>query len=107
MQQFHIVCVSSNNAGHFFFTKTITTLQHFATLHHTLPTYTSLHLSTLHLYDMNCKILKPQQWRSTYSSGWNIKQLVALNFRRRIKSRLQFAGIIRSSPYSTRFQDKG
>ena len=30
-----------------------------------------------------------------------------LNFKRRIKSRLPFAGIIRSSPYSTRFQDKG
>jgi len=28
-------------------TKTITTLQHFATLHHTSPNYTSLHLSTL------------------------------------------------------------
>ena len=30
-----------------------------------------------------------------------------LNFKRRIKSRLPFAGIIRSSPYSPRFQDKG
>ena len=30
-----------------------------------------------------------------------------LIFKRRIKSRLPFAGIIRSSPYSTRFQDKG
>ena len=30
-----------------------------------------------------------------------------LTFKRRIKSRLPFAGIIRSSPYSTRFQDKG
>jgi hypothetical protein len=29
-------------------TRTITTLQHFATLHHTSPNYTSLHLSTLH-----------------------------------------------------------
>jgi len=28
--------------------KNITTLQHFATLHHTSPNYTSLHLSTLH-----------------------------------------------------------
>ena len=28
--------------------KDITTLQHFATLHHTSPNYTSLHLSTLH-----------------------------------------------------------
>ena len=30
-----------------------------------------------------------------------------LTFKRRIKSRLPFAGIIRSSPYSTRFQVKG
>ena len=31
----------------------------------------------------------------------------SLTFKRRIKSHLPFAGIIRSSPYSTRFQDKG
>ena len=30
-----------------------------------------------------------------------------LTFRRRIKTRLPFAGIIRRLPYSTRFQDKG
>ena len=30
-----------------------------------------------------------------------------LIFTRRIKSHLPFAGIIRSSPYSPRFQDKG
>ena len=30
-----------------------------------------------------------------------------LTFKRRIKSRLPFAGIIRSSPFSTRFQGKG
>ena len=30
-----------------------------------------------------------------------------LTFKRRIKSRMQFASIIRSSPYSPRFQDKG
>jgi len=29
-------------------TSTIITLQHFGTLHHTSPNYTSLHLSTLH-----------------------------------------------------------
>ena len=34
-------------------------------------------------------------------------QNISLTFKRRIKSRLPFAGIIRSSPYSTRFQDKG
>jgi len=35
------------------------------------------------------------------------KKALALTFRRRIKSRLPFAGIIRRLPYSTRFQDKG
>jgi len=30
-----------------------------------------------------------------------------LTFKRRIISRMPFAGIIKSSPYSTRFQDKG
>jgi len=39
--------MSSNNVGHLI-TKTITTLQHFATLHQTSSNYTSLHLSTLH-----------------------------------------------------------
>jgi len=33
--------------------------------------------------------------------------LRTLTFRRRIKSNLPFAGIIRRLPYSTRFQDKG
>jgi len=39
--------MSSNNVGHFI-TSTIITLQHFVTLHHTSPNYTSLHLSTFH-----------------------------------------------------------
>jgi len=33
--------------------------------------------------------------------------LLFLTFKRLIKSRLLFAGIIRSSPYSPRLQDKG
>jgi len=33
--------------------------------------------------------------------------LPGLTFKRRIKSHLPFAGIIRSSPYSPRFQDNG
>jgi len=37
----------------------------------------------------------------------NKKQTTTLTFKRRIKSRLPFAGIIRSSPYSTRFRGKG
>ena len=35
------------------------------------------------------------------------KETEYLTFKRRIKSHLPFAGIIRSSPYSPRFQDKG
>ena len=36
-----------------------------------------------------------------------VDESLILNFRRRIKSRLPFAGIIRRLSYSTRFQDKG
>ena len=36
-----------------------------------------------------------------------LKKDIILTFKRRIKSRLPFAGIIRSSPYLPRFQDKG
>jgi len=43
----HIVHKSSNNVWHLI-TKTITTLQHSATLHHTSPNCTSLHFTTLH-----------------------------------------------------------
>ena len=39
--------MSFNNVGRLI-TSTITTLQHVATLYHTSPNYTSLHLSTLH-----------------------------------------------------------
>ena len=46
-QQLHIFYMSYNNVGHLI-SKTVTTLQHFATLHHTSPNYTSLPLSTLH-----------------------------------------------------------
>ena len=46
MQQLHIVYMSSNNVGHLI-TKTITTMQKFATPHDTSPNYTSLFLSTL------------------------------------------------------------
>ena len=44
---------------------------------------------------------------SSDSLIWLISDFIALTFRRRIKSRLPFAGIIRRLPYSTRFQDKG
>jgi hypothetical protein len=42
-----LLSMSSNNVRHLI-TRTIITLQHFATLHPTSPNYTSLHLSTLH-----------------------------------------------------------
>ena len=43
--------MSFNNFGHLI-TSTITTLQHFATLNHTSPNYTSLHLSILHFLSL-------------------------------------------------------
>jgi hypothetical protein len=46
-QQIHIVR-KSNNAWYLITsTKTITTLEHSATLHHTSPNYTSVHFTTL------------------------------------------------------------
>ena len=36
-----------------------------------------------------------------------IHDIIKLTFKRRIKPNLSSAGIIRSSPYSPRFQDKG
>jgi len=41
--------MSYNNVGHLI-TSTTITLQHFATLHHTSPNYTLLHLSILHFH---------------------------------------------------------
>jgi hypothetical protein len=40
-------------------------------------------------------------------TNYRIKCVLNLNFKRRIKSHLPFAGIIMSSPYSPRFWDKG
>ena len=37
----------------------------------------------------------------------NDNRFATLTFKRQIKTHLPFAGIIRSSPYSPRFQDKG
>ena len=55
-QQLPIVYMSFNNVGHLI-TSTITTLQHFPTLYHTSPNYTSLHLSTLHFHFRDSHIL--------------------------------------------------
>ena len=62
------------------------------------------------LYYMNIKHKK--KTFKYYSLGTSnvvnsIEIYYRLNFKRRIKSHLPFAGIIRSSLYSPRFQDKG
>ena len=60
-----------------------------------------------------CQIVDTYKWlEQVYclSSRWGAlleRTVTTLTFKRRIKSRLPFAGIIRSSPYSPRFQDKG
>jgi len=54
------------------------------------------------------------QWSQEPATGHILSQInpfytnpIFLTFRRRIKSRLPFADIIRRLPYSTRFEDKG
>jgi hypothetical protein len=54
-----ILSMSSNNVGHHI-TKTITTMQHFATLHHA-----SLHLSTLHF--LSFTIHYPLIWLTPFT----------------------------------------
>jgi len=61
-------------------------------------------LSILDLWLLMEQVLKTQ---SPYSKYFFQTHKIGLNFRRRIKSRLPFAGIIRRLSYSTRFQDKG
>jgi len=56
--------MSYNNAGHLI-TSTTITLQHFATLNHTSPNYTSLHLSTLHF--LSFTIHYPLIWLSPFT----------------------------------------
>ena len=53
------------------------------------------------------KIAASSDSRIKHKHALNGKDEEYLTFRRRIKSRLPFAGIIRRLPYSTRFQDKG
>jgi hypothetical protein len=62
--------MSSNNVRHLI-TKTITTLQYLATLHHTSPNYTSLHLSTHHFLSFTLHYpliwLNPSTFPTIYS----------------------------------------
>ena len=65
----------------------------------------SIHLSFIYKYlEM---WFAPELQLCTVRNLDTLPVLFSLTFRRRIKSRLQFAGIIRRLTYSTRFQDKG
>ena len=58
-----------------------------------------------HIYDLDIQFAVPEFWTEKLRG---LSTFVGtLIFRRRIKSRLPFAGIIRRLPYSKRFQDKG
>jgi hypothetical protein len=61
-----------------FITRTITTLQHFATLHHTSPNYTSLHLSTLHFlsFTLHYRLI----WLNSFRFPTVLFHLTSLNW---------------------------
>jgi hypothetical protein len=60
-----------------FVTRTITTLQHFATLHHTSPNYNSQHLSTLHFltFTLHCPLI----WLNPFTFPTVLFHLTSLN----------------------------
>jgi hypothetical protein len=60
-----------------FITRTITTLQHFATLHHTSPNYTSLHLSTFHF--LSFTLHYPLIWLNSFTFPTVLFHLTLLN----------------------------
>jgi hypothetical protein len=60
-----------------FVTKTITTLQHFATFHTTSPNYTSLHLSTLHF--LSFTLHYPLIWFNPFTFPTVLFHLTSLN----------------------------
>jgi len=68
--------MSSNNVRHLI-TRTITTLQHFATLHHTSPNYTLLHLLTLHF--LSFTLLYPLIWLNPLTFPTTIFHRTSLN----------------------------
>jgi hypothetical protein len=70
-QQLHIAYMSSNNVGHLI-TKTMTTLQQFAALHHT-----SLHLSTLHY--LTFTLHYPLIWLNPFTFPIVLFHLTSLN----------------------------
>jgi len=69
--------MTSNNFGHFI-SKTITTLQHFATLHHTSLNYTSLHLSTLPF--LSFTLHYPLIWLNPLTFPTTLFHLTSLNY---------------------------
>jgi hypothetical protein len=60
-----------------FITRTITTLQHFATLHHTSPNYTSLHFTTLHF--LTFTLHYPLIWLNPSTFPTVLSHLTSLN----------------------------
>ena len=59
---------------------------------------------------VNCEHFSSENCSSGFETEANCTNncvQIHFTFKRRIKSHLPFAGIIRSSPYSPRFQDKG
>jgi len=68
--------MSYNNVEHLI-TSTIITLQHFATIHHTSPNYTSLHLSTLHFFSFTLHYLLI--WLNPFTFPMVLFPLTSLN----------------------------
>jgi len=64
------------NVRHFI-SKTITTLQHFPTPHHTSPNYTSLHLSALHF--LSFTLHHPLIWLNPFTFPTVLSHLTSLN----------------------------
>jgi hypothetical protein len=60
-----------------FITRTITTLQHFVTLHHTSTNYTSLHLSTLRFLSFTLQY--PLIWLNPFTFPTVLFHLTSLN----------------------------
>ena len=56
---------------------------------------------------MTIRVNVPQCAVNFARNDKEFKKFQSLTFKRRIKSRLPFVGIIKSSPYSTGFQNKG
>ena len=68
--------MSSNNVRHLI-TEVVTTLQHFATLHHTSPKYTSLHLLKLHF--LSFTLHHPLIWLNPSTFPTVLFHLTSLN----------------------------